>query len=439
MTTVKLAAAALTLVVAPATASAQNSRNNVHLSPTEMFALAQQAEQRGDDALAATLYEALTSDPDPELRAEARFRHARLLIRQHRLSEAAVLLRALLDEKPDAQRVRIELAAVLVQLGDEAGARRELRQAQAGELPPEVAQAVDQFANALRSRKPFGASIEVALVPDTNINRATDSATLDTIIAPLELSDDARQTSGIGARVAGQAYLRTPIGSKLSLVPRLSGQGEFYRKAQFNDISASGLIGVEWAPGRERFVLSGGGTYRWFGGDPYATTLSARIDWRHPIGRRAQLSVGATAARTDYRANDLQDGMLWNADIGVERALTSNSGASITLSGTRQTAQDPGYSNAAGGASLLYYRQVGRTTLFASALARRLEADARLFLYPERRRDWLLRAGLGATLRSLTVRQFAPVVRVEYERNFSTVGIYDYRRVAVTLGVTRAF
>lgn len=409
------------------------------LKATDVFAVADRAlaANKPDDAI--TMYRALTQDPDVEIRSEARFRLGMLFSRLNRNRDAAVEFRALLDEKPDAARVRLELARVLALLGEDTEARRELRQAQAGGLPPEVSQVVSQFANALRSRKPFGASLELALTPDSNINRSTDAQTLDTVIAPLDLSADARAQSGLGARASGQAFFRVPITPHISIVPRVSGQGEFYRQSQFDDASASALIGVEWSPGRERFQLSGGGTYRWYGLKPYAQTATAALNWQHPLSHRAQFTASLSAADTDYRLNDLQDGALFNADLGVERAFNARSGGGITLSATRQTARDPGYANVAAGATLVYWRELGHTTAFATFTGRGLEADARLFLYPERRRDLLLGASAGATFRGLKVRGFAPLIRVSYERNFSTVGIYDYRRVATTFGITRAF
>lgn len=420
----------------PSGASAQQVTG---LKATQVFAIADQALAANKPEDALTMYRALTRDPDVEVRSEARFRLGMLLSRLGRNREAAVEFRALLDEKPDAARVRLELARVLALIGEDTAARRELRQAQAGGLPPEVGQVVRQFADALRSRKPFGASLELALVPDSNINRSTDAQTLDTIIAPLDLSDDARAQSGIGARASGQAFLRVPVATHLSVVPRVSGQGEFYRQHQFDDISASALVGLEWSPGRERLQLSGGGTWRWYGLKPYARTATVSVNWQHPLSRRAQLTAGVSAADTDYRLNDLQDGALFDADIGIERAFNARSGSGLTLSATRQTARDPGYANVAAGATAVFWRELGHTTAFATFTARGLEADARLFLYPERRRDLLLGASAGATFRGLKWKGFAPLLRVSYERNFSTVGIYDYRRVATTFGITRAF
>jgi hypothetical protein len=154
------------------------------LKPTQMFDLASQAEQKQDTALAVQIYKALANDPSLDVRNEARFRHAKLMVRDRRLNEAAVLYRAILDEKPDAQRVRLELAGVLAQMGEVGRARRELRQAQAGGLPPDVAHVVDQFQAALRSYKPLGGSFELGLAPSTNINRATSANTINTVIAP---------------------------------------------------------------------------------------------------------------------------------------------------------------------------------------------------------------------------------------------------------------
>ena len=276
-------------------------------------------------------------------------------------------------------------------------------------------------------------------MPDSNVNRATDAATLDTVLAPLQLSRDAREQAGVGARIGSQVYARVPVAPNLSLVPRVSGQGEFYRQGRFNDVSASALVGLEWSLGRDRLRPSIGGTQRWYGGSPYARTATAAIDWQHPLGSKAQLTTSATIADTAYRGNHLQDGLLLNGAVAYERAFSPRTGGSITLSATRQTAKDPGYATASGAANLLGWHEFGRTTVYATAGLRRLEGDARLFLFPERRKDWNYSLGLGATFRRLQIHGFAPIVRLDWERNRSTVGIYDYSRKAATIGLTRAF
>lgn len=404
-----------------------------------MFEIAAELETTNLPTDAMVVYQALSHDPDIEIRNEARFRHAQLLTRMNKPAEAAVLYRAILDEKPDASRVRLELAALLAQMGDLSGARHQLRQAQASGLPPEVAQVVNQYVAALRSLKPWGGSFELALAPDSNINRATDAKTLDTVIAPLDLSRDARARSGLGVKGSGQLYVRANLGKDLTLVPRMSGLGTLYRASQFNDISGSAQLGLEWRVKSDRFTPSAGYTWRWYGGDLYARTQSFSLDWLHPAGKRAQIDTDFGISRVRYVRNAFQDGMIYNGSVSYERALTARSGASVSLSANRQTARDPGYATASGGVGLVYWHDLGKFTLFGTANVNRLEADKRLFLYPERRREWYARGGVGAVFRQIQVAGFSPVLRIAYERNWSTVGIYDYRRVATDFGITRAF
>ncbi|MXI40479.1 tetratricopeptide repeat protein, partial [Escherichia coli] len=131
------------------------------LTPVQLFDVAARFEAAGQQAEAETAYRALATNPDIELRTEARFRLATLLARQGRKRDAALLLRQILDEKPDAQRVRLELASLLAELGDLSAARLELRAVSAGPLPPEVRLLVERTALALRSVKPFGASLQL--------------------------------------------------------------------------------------------------------------------------------------------------------------------------------------------------------------------------------------------------------------------------------------
>src|SRR5262249_15532558 len=153
---------------------------------------------------------------------------------------------------------------------------------------------------------------------------------------------------------------------------------------------------------------------------------------------RAQLTLSGSAARATYHINPLQTGGLFDLSVDGEYALSRRAGIGGTLGATRQTARGPGYATLSRYLSVLGWRDMGRTTIFARATLRRTEGDARLFLFPDRRREWLYQLAAGATLRSLTVHGFAPVLRLGYERNASTVGLYDYRRVTAGAGITRA-
>lgn len=407
------------------------------LNPAQMFALAQRLDAASlSDGVKAVL-EALTDDPDLVIRNEARFRLAQLLERQGDVRGAAVLLRRLIDEQPDAARARLELARLLVKLGDDAGARRELRQAQASGLPPDVARVVDRFQTALRSQAPFGGSFELAIAPDSNINRATSSTTID---GDIILGPDAVQQSGIGLLATGQGFARLGLGSGLNLLPRLSGAARLYRDGQFNDIAVDARIGLERVAGNGgRLTGSVGAEKRWFGGRLFTDTVSVSADWLRPVNRKAQVTVNAVIGRLRFARNSFQDGELYQLAGAYEFALGARSGGAVSVNGARQTAVDPGFASWSGGLSALAFRDVGRTTLFTTVSARRFAADEALFLFDAPRREWLVRGTIGGTFRQAAVRGLAPVLRVSVERNTSNIDLFRYTRVAVELGLGRAF
>lgn len=421
-------------------AGGQEATAPVEMSAAQLFAFADAARDRGDFELAEAAYRALEQDPNLELRTEGRFRLARMysdLMGRHR--DAAVLLRRILDDKPDAAGVRLELARVQALMGNLSEARRELRAAEASGLPPEVEQQVRFFANALSARKRLGGGLEVALAPSTNINRATSSDTLGTIIGDFTLSEDAQAQSGLGVSLQGQAFYRLPVSTTADVLLRGSSAADLYAKSEFDDIAASVQLGPQWRWGRDRFSLSGAATWRWYGLDPYSLSWGMTGNWQHPFNGRTQLRLDGSVLREDNRRNDLEDGERYTLAAGIDHAFSARAGGGFQVNGSRNTARDPGYANASGGATAYFYRELGRTTAVVNLGYRHLEADARLFLYPRRRIDDYVSIGLSGTFRALTVGTFAPLARVKYEHNWSSVEIYGFDRVTGEVGIVAAF
>lgn len=424
---------------ASAQQAAPPGQGEVQLTPAQLFDYADRARDVGDFRTAEQAYRALTSNPDLELRAEARFRLGMMLAdRMGKLREAAVEFRAILDEKPKAARVRLELARMQAMMGNLGSAEREFRAAQAGGLPPEVERMVRFYANALSASKPYGFNVEVALAPDTNINRATRSDTLGTIIGDFTLDQDAKAKSGLGLALRGQAYARKPIPGA-TIVARLSGSADLYRQSEFDDFSFGLQIGPEYRSGIDRIALSVGPAWRWYGTDPFTVTLGGNASWSHPVGKRTQVKVDGSVAHQTNRRNALQTGDVFSLSASLDHAFSEKLGGGVQLSGVRQTAADPGYALASGNAAIYAWRELGAMTLVVNLGYGHLEADQRLFLYPRRRVDDRFNAGLSATFRQLRVGPFAPIARVRWERNLSSVEIYDYKRLSGEIGMTAAF
>jgi len=349
-----------------------------------------------------------------------------------------VAYRRILDERPDAQPVRLELAAHLARMGDLDAARRELRHARSGRLPGEVAQLVDRFSQALRSSRPIGGSLQIGTNADSNINRATRSDTLGTVIGDFTLDEDAREKSGRGLAVDSQAYYALPFGQHRFLITG-SESLDVYRNSEFNDVSASLTAGPEFAIRGTRLTLSAGVARRWFGGKRFTDSRTAQLSLAVPLTSSMQGRIDLTGANVTNHRNPLESGNIYSGGIELEKALSFGSGVGLSATVLRQSSRNAGYSTTSGQAALIGYRTFGRATLVGSASIGHLVADERLLLYPRRRADWTMRLGLGATFRRIEFMGFSPTAEIGWERNLSSIEIYDYRRRTLELGMAKAF
>jgi len=226
-----------------------------------------------------------------------------------------------------------------------------LRAAEAAGLPPQVERMVRFYANALNARKPFGGSIEVALAPDSNINRATRSDTLGTVIGDFTLDKDAQAKSGVGLDVRGQAYWREGLETGTELLMRVSAGGSLYRDAEFNDVSVGIILGPQYALGKDRITLSAGPMWRWYGKHLYSVRYGGTANWQHPTGKRSQLRLEGGISHIENTRNRLQSGDNFALSASLDRAFSARMGGGIQIYGFREVAHDPGYSLVSGGAT----------------------------------------------------------------------------------------
>ena len=413
----------------------------LHLGVADLFAFAERAEEAGDLASAEAAYRALSGDPEPDYSIEARFRLGVLLAyKLKRPAEAVVLFNQILAEKPQAARVRVELARVEATLGHRRASVRALHAAEAAGLPPDVERMVRFYANALSAIKPLGGSVELSVTADNNVNRATRADTLGTVIGDFTLGNDARARGGGGFSAQAQGYFRTGLDQNAQLLVRTSLSADLHpHQGEFDDVALSLQLGPEYRLGKDRITLSGGPVLRWYGRAPYTRAIAVSGNWQHPVGRRLQLRLDGGITVNDNRRNDLQDGTVYALSAALDRQVSERFGGGLQVSANRTTARDPGYADATAGASAYAFREMKGATAVVSLSYSRLEADRRLFLYPRRRSDDRFALSASMTWRGVRLAGLAPFTRLRAERNRSTVGIYDYRRLAAELGLGSAF
>jgi tetratricopeptide (TPR) repeat protein len=424
-------------VLTPAPASA--GIRQIEVDGSSLLAFGQKLEAAGNKRRAGEVYRVLAGDPDANVRAEARFRLAKILVAEGKRTEAAVLLRHVIDDHPKAAAPRLELAGLLHQIGDESGALRELRTLGTLNLPLNVARFVDRMSASLRASRPFSFQLELALAPDSNINRATTSNTLGTVFGDFDFSEDSKARSGVGAAVRGFVQGRLSLSRDAALQAHASLDASLYREHAFNDISFDVAAGPEFHLGSVRLAAEAGAGQQWYGMHAFQRSLRLSGSAWIKVDSASQLRLDSALRWADNRFNNLQDGRGLSLAARYERSLSPRLTVSLGVGADRFSAKEDAYSTRSWTLAANAYRDVGRTTVDIGAEFGRLKADDRLAILPQARDDRLTRVHLGAVFRQLTVAGFAPTMRFTVERNRSNVEYYDYKRTRTEFGVSRAF
>src|SRR5918993_2082568 len=105
-----LPALALLPAATAAAAAAPAESRKLAVSAAGLLRLAEDFVRRGSPAEAKRILVLVSDDPLPQVRNEARYRRALLLETEGGLGGAALLLRQVLDQSPDAAAVRLKLA-----------------------------------------------------------------------------------------------------------------------------------------------------------------------------------------------------------------------------------------------------------------------------------------------------------------------------------------
>ena len=421
------------------TAACSTAHPCATLDAREMLALAQKTAARGDIARAQALLIALTRDPDPDIRAEARFRLGQMSEARRDFGGAERWYRALLDEKPDAAAVRLALGRVLAGQDKIGAAGRELRRAQATGLPPEVAKSVERVTSVLRSKAPFGGSIEIALAPDSNVNRATRSQTVDAFGLPFQLSSDAREKSGIGVATSSQVFVRQPLSGPHKISAQLAAVGTFYTNPDFSDLTLSLSAGPEFALGRLSLRPAAIVSKAWYGGKSLSNSYGGTVMARAAVGKTTALALSGNVQHNDYAVQKAQSGETYSGQLSIEKALSARLYARVSTSVIRNDARESPNAYWSYGSGVTISRQFGKLTGYAGVNYRRLESDAAFFLFGGKRDDDFVEANLGVIVRPVSFYGLSPVVRLSHTRNNSALTLYDYTRNRIEVGVTKDF
>jgi outer membrane protein len=413
---------------------------SMELSVAQVFELAEQATASGDFDQAIAILKVATQDKNPDYRAEARVRIARLLERKGDERGAIYWYRQLLDEQPEAVAVRIELARALLSLGEEGAAAAELRRAEAVGLPREVSRAIRNASDMLWSNRPIGIDLSLGLAPDTNVNSATSSDTVTIFGLPFQVSDDGKAHSGVGLTFSADVVARQRLSSTSRLIIQAVAAGRVYRDNRFNDVSYSISAGPEIRLSRSIRVRPA----VLIGRRIYATDKLYDFHGLSGIGQiaidaKSQITVEGNWTDFDYGADRAgQSGPAYITSFAYDRAFSGRFAARTGISVGRAKAQDPQFSTKTVSGDLTLSRDMGHWTLWTRGSLTRLKGDAAYALLGVRRDDRIIEAEGGLIFRRLSVLGLSPQIRVSYTRAISPIFFFRYRRLRSEISLTKS-
>jgi len=409
-----------------------------HLSANDILAIAGGLIDAGRYDQAQVLLNRLEADGAGGI--ERDFLDGMLALTRQDYRRAEVVFRTILQGDPSLVRVRLELARTLFLEKKDEEADYHFKLAIAARPAPAVMANVARFREAIRARRAWRFNIDLGIAPDSNINSATNAEQVEILGLPFELSPDSRAESSTGIIVGADASIRLHRDSKIPIYLGAYGRIVRYPDHDFDDYYIGSEAGPEFRLSGGRLRVGGTGLQRWYGGKPLVSSIGGRLNFDKLIGGKLGLEAALAMRRNAYSRRDDVDSLDIEGSIALNKALGKSTLGFAYASIQRSIANDPGQSNWQGRIGLGVLKEIGwgLRPQFSVEIGHQVN-DAPLVLFGGTRRDWRVLANASIYKRDWNVAGFAPSLKVSWTRNFSSLSVYDQRRIRAEFGIAKAF
>jgi outer membrane protein len=389
------------------------------------------------DEAAEILNARLSAEPKD---VQARFLKGMIAVARKDNREAIRIFRSILIDHPDAARVRLELARAFFLDKDYGNAMRQFQFALAGNPPPEVVANINKYMAAVRDAKSLSYNFGIALAPDTNLNTGSSAREVTLFGLPFDLSEEARQRSGVGIAVEAGAEWAPRIGKGKRLRLGVSGQRREYSGSDFDDMTAAAYAGPRWVTGKWDLSLLGTAYKRWYGARPYNQAAGGRLEATYYFTPRLGLSAAVAAQWVRYRRARERDGRLISFNATAFRALTSSSAVTLKAGVGRQEAQIAPYANWSGFVAAGYFRDLPKGfSVYVEPSFSLARYDEALLGFGKRRSDNSQSVLITLLNRHVVFARLTPRISYTFTRQRSTISLYRFQRSRLEIGLTTIF
>lgn len=431
---------------------------SLYCSSTSADELLDQAQGLMDQKQSQAAYELLTK----ELTNRAGTENFDLLLGIAALDSghptmAVFAFERVLDVNPNNARARAELGRAYFEMNENEAAREEFNRVKGQAVPAEVGTTIDKYLAQLDARmaagklerKRFTAYAEAGLGYDTNVNSATDSATITIPAlgnATFTLDEQSlEQDSGFIQAGAGLAF-SAPIPDH----PELGtfGAANFREKytwdaSDFRTRTADINLGLSYSKDKNSYRVSGIGQYFGLDNDSYREQYGARAAWLHTWNDRTVITSYSQWVAQRYDVVPVRDVDQISGGIGVIHLMkhTGDPLISGTIFGGSDAEQDDTRPDV--GRDFIGLRMSGeytyneRTKLKGDFTYQYSGYGAADPLLRETRKDHFLYFGAGVEYRLQRDWYIKP--EVQFIHNDSTLPINDYDRWQVMTTVRYNF
>ena len=234
------------------------------------------------------------------------------------LDEAIASFRAMLVDRPDLVRVRLELARAFFLKGEDSLARRHFERVLAGGVPETVAGNVRMFLLQLRARRRWDMHMGAAIAPDSNIGSGSDERTIYIYGLPFQRDAAELTSSGVGLVLWGGGEYHYPLDDRT----RLRAGGNLLRRehggSQFDEASAAVHLGPRiLLDGRTEASVLATASQRWAGTVKDFHGLGGRIEASRRLSRSVSASGRLSWEDRHYRTRTSLDGDALDLSLGA--------------------------------------------------------------------------------------------------------------------------
>ena len=389
------------------------------------------------DEAAAILDARLAVEPK---NVQARFLKGMIAVARHDSRSAIRVFRSILIDEPKAARVRLELARAFYLARDYGNALRQFQFALAGDPPAEVAANIGRYMAAIRAAKTVSYNFGIAVAPDSNLNTGSSAREVSLFGLPFDLSEEARQRSGVGLAIEAGGEWAPQIGDGKRLRLGLNAQRREYSGSDYDDMTITGFAGPRLVSGRLDLSLLGTGYKRWYGSSPYNQAVGLRAEATYHLSPRLGISGAAAAQWVDHREALERDGRLVSLNAGAFYALTPSSALTTKAGVSRHDARIAPHSSWSGFVAAGYFRDLpmGFSGYVEPSLSI-ARYDQALVGFGRRRSDTARSLQVTLLNRHLVLSRFTPRLSYTFTRQSSSIELYDFSRSRFEIGLTTVF